>query len=162
MYDINSLLPFVLSENTPWYELETRPEFFQYNHYMKFCDLTKIKKTENEDFIAIYNFNDKSIKEFLNLISIENKMNIANSYFIKLEPQQYPIRQYYESEDYSEKIIKVLIPIVVNKESKLCIDNDIFSPNPGEKFLVTEDSLYSIYNSGDQSIIYLFIDLFKN
>ena len=162
---IELIQEFVKTIENQWVEIETREDLFQYNHYMRFFHLISVDEDAFEN-----GKNYKSIlcnsQEILNILEgilrSSNCKTLGKCYFIKLESQKYPIRQYYESEEYTNCIRRLLIPVVVNLDSKLCIGNSVHVPKPGEVFDVDPESLYSVYNSGNEAVVYLVVDLIKN
>lgn len=148
-----------------WKEIETRRDLFQFNHYMRFFDVVDIDQGL---------FKDKKYK-IINCISKENLEVIENDFFadiqkrynsyigkaylVKLLPQKYPSRQYYESEDYEGVISKLFVPVIVNNKNSFCVNDKILYPNPNEEIFIENDSLLAVYNLGETEIVYFSIDL---
>jgi hypothetical protein len=148
-----------------WEQKETKEDLFQYNYYMHFFYLFdideklfkegnnfKLEKNKNHE---IWNLTNELIKE------IESKYNMisGSAYFVKLNPQQYPLRQYYEFEEYASIINKCYIPIITNSNASLCVDDEIYNNIPGTETIAHKEQLSSLYNFGETDIVYLIIDL---
>ena len=161
-YNNDEIKNFLKEHEDMWEELESKPELFQYNHYMNFLHIVDIDENifkDNAEY-SIYRPAYERLKDFLTLFAGNKK--IGKSYFIMLNPQQFPIRQYEELEEYTSKIVRHYLPITVNKEDKFCIDDKIITPLDGQDFAVDPDGLYSIYNGGTEPSVYLVIDIIKD
>jgi hypothetical protein len=162
---IGLIQEFVKSLEDKWIEIETREDLFQYNHYMRFFYLINVDEDafkNQEKHKSVLCKNQEILNILEGILKDNNYKDLGKCYFIKLDPQKYPIRQYYESEGYTDCIRRFLVPVIVNLDSKLCIDSGVYVPEPGEVFDVDPESLYSVYNSGKESVVYLVVDLIKN
>ncbi len=165
MNKLNILKNIANSENILWEEKETTVDFFQYNWYMRFFEILDIDETSfnNKVYNQIQKTQDVFIEELYDFVfnDLSQKYNsyIGKCYFVKLLPQRYPSRQYYESERYESLVSRVYIPIIINEKNSFCINDQIISPAPGEEIFSGSDDLVAIYNLGETDIIYLSIDL---
>lgn len=168
MNKVDSLKNILLSQEVSWKEKETIVDFFQYNFYMRFFDVLDINEEsfKNKLYLRINQTTESFIKELYNIIlnDLEKKYNsyVTKCYFVKLLPQRYPSRQYYESEDYESVVSRIYIPVVVNEKNSFCINDQIINPSPGEEVYSKLDDLVAIYNLGSTDIIYLSVDLISN
>lgn len=165
MWDIKTVSELISSESITWEEKETKAELFQYNFYMRFLYIYDIdkEKFKNKKSYKILKCHDKSIISLVDpmIKQLEEKYNKDSGavYFVKLMPQQYPLRQYYDFLEYSEVIEKFYIPIVTNKDSTICTEENILYAELGKEFFAKDDDLLAVYNFGDSETIYLIIDL---
>lgn len=165
MNKIDVLKNIILSTEVNWEEKETTVDYFQYNWYMRFFEITDIDEESfnNKKYNQIKKTSDNFIKELsnsiLNDLSKKYNSHIGKCYFVKLLPQRYPSRQYYELEQYESIISKVYIPVIVNDKTSFCINDQIINPNPGQEILSKSEDLVAIYNLGETDIVYLSIDL---
>lgn len=148
-----------------WTQKETKPELFQYNHYMDFAYIIEINEEKfnfNDEYLKINDLN-KHLLDMVNPIiyNLQNKYQkkLGMVYLLKLYPQRYPLRQYYNFEEYDNIVTSCYIPLVTNQESAFCLDMNILYPSSGNEILVTNDSMMSMYSSGTEPIVYLVIDL---
>jgi hypothetical protein len=148
-----------------WKEIETRRDLFQFNHYMRFFDVIDIDQDlfKDKEYKTI-NFLSSDSFELINndfFVDIQKRYNsyIGKAYLVKLLPQKYPSRQYYDSEEYEDIISKLFIPILVNSKNSFCVNDKILYPNPNEEIFIENDSLVAVYNLGETEIVYFSIDL---
>lgn len=164
MNNIDVLVSVTSDDNFMWVEKETNIDLFQYNYYMRFFDITDIKE---EDFkngkYSLVKVDGGKLSSLLDETykQLEEKYNsrIGKSYLVKLLPQRYPSRQYYESEEYESVISRCYIPILTNDKNSFCINSDVVYPKAAEVVFAENDSLVAIYNFGESEIIYLAVDL---
>lgn len=168
MYDINSILDILFLENTEWEQKETKPELFQYNNYMYFLHIYGVDEFKfklNKDYKILKCKNDILLDKVLKIIKkIENKYDkqSASVYFVKLNPQKYPLRQYYHFEEYSNKISECWIPIVYNDDVSFCLNDQVIKPTLEKEIVVEKEDFMALYNFGKEDTIYLIIDLLSN
>ena len=146
VYEVEGIKDILESNNIVWQELESKPELFQYNHYMRFC----------------YDIERDDIQDIISKIYDDQLFKVSKFYALKLFAQQYPLRQYEEPYEYTSKINRHYICIKVDKDSRFCTEDNIYIPEVGQEFIVDPDSMYSIYNNGTEEAIYLVVDILKN
>lgn len=165
MNKIDTLKNIALSNEIHWEEKETIVDLFQYNYYMRFFEIIDIDENffSNKMYTKIYKTTENLIKELSDIIlnDLQKKYNsyVGKCSLIKLLPQRYPSRQYYELEEYESIVSKIYIPITVNEKNSFCINDKIINPNAGEEIFSGPDDLVAIYNLGDTEVIYLSVDL---
>lgn len=148
-----------------WVQKETKPEFFQYNHYMDFAYLIDIDKTQfnlSIDYTKVNDANKKMIgmiDPIINNLEVKYNKKAGMVYLLRLHPQRYPLRQYYNFEEYDSIVTSCYIPLITNNESAFCLDMNILYPSPGDELLINNDSMMSMYSAGQNPIVYLVIDL---
>lgn len=168
MWNVTNISKLIELDKIVWEEKETIPELFQYNFYMRFFTIIDIDENNfknNNNYKIMKNINSEIWKEMpslINYLAHKYNKNVGGISLIKLEPQEYPLRQYYDFEDYENIITKCYIPVVTNEKSNLCIDDKIYSLKPGEDINIDNNSLYSLYNFGDAPIVYLIVDLIND
>lgn len=165
MNKVDILKNIVSSDKVNWKEKETIVDLFQYNYYMRFFEIIDIDEESfnNKVYVKI----NKTIENFIKEISynilndLEKRYNsyITKCYFVKLLPQRYPSRQYYESAEYESVVSRIYIPIVINEKNSFCINDQIINPGSGEEIFSKSDDLVAVYNLGETDIIYLSVDL---
>jgi hypothetical protein len=99
------------------------------------------------------------INPIVNTLEVKYNKKIGMVYLLKLYTQRYPLRQYYNFEQYDNIVTSCYIPLITNSESAFCLDMSILYPNPGDELLITNDSMMSMYSSGQDPIVYLVVDL---
>jgi hypothetical protein len=152
-------------DKAKWVQKETRPEFFQYNHYMDFAYLFEVDEAQfnlGAEYTKINNDNKGLlgvVDPIINNLQTKHNKKIGMTYLLRLHPQRYPLRQYYNFEKYDSVVTSCYIPLITNKESAFCLDMNILYPTPGDEILVTNDSMMSMYSCGQEPIVYLVVDL---
>jgi hypothetical protein len=165
MNKIEKLTKVLEENNHNWKEVETKRDLFQFNYYMRFFNITDIDKQlfKNKEYkkvnIASATVVDEIFKDVLEDIEEKHDSYIAKSYFVKLLPQKYPSRQYYDVEEYEDTVLQVCIPILTNDKNSFCIDDKILYPYAGDELFIGSDSLFAVYNLGETDIVYLCADL---
>jgi hypothetical protein len=168
MNKLQILKDIILSENNKWEEKETTPELFQYNSYMRFIEILDIDELSfnNKMYNKIEKIKNEHTQQLYNIVlsNLEKKYSsyVTKCSFVKLLPQRYPSRQYYESEAYESVVSKIYIPIIINEKNSFCINDQILDPYPGQELFAKSDDLVAIYNFGNTEIIYLSIDLISD
>jgi hypothetical protein len=159
--EIDSVKEFIRISEVGWIEMESKPELFQYNHYMNFLYVVDLEEDSisNSKFLTKTRIANKDIESIINIIASDK---FGKVYFVKLEPQSFPMRQYEEPEEYTSKITRYYVPIEVESGSKFCIEDRVLIPEVGKHIEVDPDGLYSIYNEGEVPSIYLVIDKIKD
>jgi hypothetical protein len=152
-------------DQAEWVQKETKPELFQYNNYMDFAYCIDIDEEKFNLGLNYTNINDANkklldmINPIVNTLEVKYNKKIGMVYLLKLYPQRYPLRQYYNFEQYDNIVTSCYIPLITNSESAFCLDMSILYPNPGDELLITNDSMMSMYSSGQDPIVYLVVDL---
>jgi hypothetical protein len=164
MINLDGIVKFLNNNDNLWVELESKPELFQYNHYMRFMDIIDIdyEMFEKNSSYAIYNINDIDINSVILSLSKNNIDLVGKVYFVKLLPQQYPLRQYEEPYEYTSKINRFYISIFTKNNSQFCIKDKVLCPSPKDIISVDPDDLYSIYNNNETEDVYLVVDILKD
>lgn len=167
MNNISSIVSSIYHDSFTWIEKETNIDLFQYNYYMRFFNITDIKEEDfNSKQYKLVKVDGGVLSSLLDQTynQLEEKYNskIGKSFLVKLLPQRYPSRQYYEFEEYESAVSRCYIPILTNDKNSFCINSDVIFPKVGEIIFAERDSLVAIYNFGESEIVYLSVDLIPN